>query len=314
MARAGGERGNWLREGKPPSATHAIEKTPQFRASMERFAERAGERLSAAFGALFTAGMERTRNANAFSALAEHEGLLASLLYSETLDTRLAILFEGGLVDLLINGMFGVEASNDAASPDTLRAPTALEIRMIGEVAEGLAAAYRDAFAPVADFDLSVQTTEIAEDDALLGPKDSTALLAPVTIKAPTGSIGLTLLLPHPFLTPLAAAFARGPAPGAAKLDPVWAGRMESRVTEASLTLTAILDEFQMSLADVSSLRLGHILPLSDGGQGQVRIECGERGVFICALGERNGRYALEVEDIIAKPVEGAYPPTSAPV
>ena len=31
----------------------------------------------------------------------------------------------------------------------------------------------------------------------------------------------------------LAAAFARGPAPGAAKLDPVWSSRMERRVTEA---------------------------------------------------------------------------------
>ena len=34
-------------------------------------------------------------------------------------------------------------------------------------------------------------------------------------------------LLPHPFLTPLMGAFARGPAPGAAKLDPVWSSRME---------------------------------------------------------------------------------------
>jgi flagellar motor switch protein FliM len=314
MARSGGERGNWLREGKPASATHAIERTPQFRASLERFAERAGERLSAGFGALFTAGLDRTRNASAFGALAEHEGQPACLIYSEALDARLAILFEGGLIDLLINAMFGVEAVNDAPAPETPRTPTELEMRMIGEVAEGLAAAYRDAFAPVADFELSVETTEIIEDDALLGPKDSPALLAPVTIKAPTGTFGVTLLLPHPFLTPLAAAFARGPAPGAAKLDPVWSGRMEQRVTEASLTLTAILDEFQMSLADVSSLRLGHILPLSDGGQGQVRIECGERGVFVCALGERNGRYALEVEDIIAKPVEGAYPPSTAPV
>jgi flagellar motor switch protein FliM len=311
MARSGGERGNWMREGKAPSAIHAIEKTPQFRASLERFAERAGERLSAAFGALFTAGMQATRNANAFGALAQHEGQPACLIYSESLDARLAILFDGRLVDHLISAMFGVEAVNDASAPETPRTPTALEIRMIGEVAEGLAAAYRDAFAPVADFDLSVEATETIEDDTLLGPKDSPALLAPVTIKAPTGTFGVTLLLPHPFLTPLAAAFARGPAPGAAKLDPVWAGRMESRVTEASLTLTAILDEFQMSLADVSSLRLGHILPVSDGGQGLVRIECGERGVFICSLGERNGRYALEVEDIIAKPIEGAYPPPS---
>jgi flagellar motor switch protein FliM len=73
-----------------------------------------------------------------------------------------------------------------------------------------------------------------------------------------------------------------------------------------------VLDEFQMSLADVSTLRVGHVLPLSDGGQGRVRIDCGERGVAVCSLGERSGRYALEVEDIIARATEGAYPATSA--
>ena len=49
------------------SATHAIEKTPQFRASMERFAERAGERLSAALRrAVHARPRETTRNANDF--------------------------------------------------------------------------------------------------------------------------------------------------------------------------------------------------------------------------------------------------------
>ena len=86
---------------------------------------------------------------------------------------------------------------------------------------------------------------------------------------------------------------------------------MEKRVTESSLTLTAILDEFQMSLADVSSLQVGHILPLTEGEQGRVRIESGERGVFVCSLGERGGRYALEIEDIIARPLEGGYPATT---
>ena len=61
MARNGDERGAWLRESRQQSATHAIEKSPQFRASMERFSERAGERLSAIFGALFTAGAEQMR-------------------------------------------------------------------------------------------------------------------------------------------------------------------------------------------------------------------------------------------------------------
>ena len=105
MARPGGDGGKWLREGRGPTTTHPIEKTPQFRASLERFAERAGERLSAAFGALFTAGMEKTRNVNAFVGLAEHEGQPASALYSASLDARMAILFEGGLVGLLVAAM-----------------------------------------------------------------------------------------------------------------------------------------------------------------------------------------------------------------
>ena len=311
MARAEGDGGKWLREGRPQNANHPIEKTPQFRASLERFAERAGERLSATFGALFTAAMEKTRTARTFSALTEHEGRLASLLASASLGAGMAILFEDGIPPLLIAAMFGADPANDATAEEGPRVATPLEMRMLGDVAASLAEALRDAFAPVADFELAAEKTEKLEDDTLLGPKDCAAVMAPVTVKAPTGNFNLSLLLPYPFLTPLAAAFARGPAPGAARLDPVWSSRMEQRVTEASLTLTAILDEFQMSLADVSSLRVGHILPLSEGGEGRVRIECGERGVFVCSLGERNGRYALEVEDIIAKPAEGGYPPTS---
>ncbi len=312
MARVGGERGGWLREGRQPSATHPIEKTPQFRASFARFAERAGERLSATFGAIFTAQNEPARNANAFAGLTEHFGEPAVSLYSAGLDARMAMLFETGVVGLVISAMFSFEAANDSAAPSPPSTPTPLELRLVGEVAAALAAALRDAFAPVADFELEAENIETIADDALLGPKDTPALLAPVTIKAPAGAFGVVLLLPHPFLTALMTAFARGPAPGAAKLDPVWSSRMENRVTQASLTLTAILDEFQMSLADVSTLRVGHVLPLSDGGGGQVRIESGERGVFVCSLGERGGRYALEVEEIIARPVEGSYPGTSA--
>jgi len=311
MARtSGGRGGEWLREGKQ-NASHAVEKTPQFRASIERFSERAAERLSATFGAMFTAAIEETRNGKTFAALDAHLDRPAVALSSQALDQRMAFLFEGGCIDMLIDAMFGFEAANDSEPGDAPKAPTALELRMIGEVAGALAEALSDAFAPVADFDLAFDSAETVEDDSLLGAKDMSALLAPVTIKAPAGGFGVTLMFPHPFLTALALAFARGPAPGAAKLDPVWSSRMERRVTESSLTLTAVLDEFQMSLADVSTLRVGHILPLSDGGQGRVRIDCGERGVAVCSLGERSGRYALEVEDIIAKPIELAYPGAS---
>jgi flagellar motor switch protein FliM len=312
MARTnGGRGGEWLRDSKQ-NASHAVEKAPQFRASMDRFGERVAERLSATFGALFSAAVAETRSGKAFAALEAHVGQPAVALVSEALDARMAFLFEAGAVNLIIATMFGFEAANDSPPSDPPKAPTALEMRMIGEIAAALAESLVEAFAPVADIDLAVEKSEQVEDDSLLGAKDTPALLAPVEIHAPSGGFSVTLLLPHPFLNALALALARGPAPGAAKLDPVWSNRLEKRVTEASLSLTAVLDEFQMSLADVSTLRVGHILPLTDGGQGRVRIDCGERGVAVCSLGERSGRYALEVEDIIAKHLEGAYPGASA--
>ena len=315
MARERDERGGaWLKESKPPSANHAIEKTPQFRSSLERFAERASEKLGVTFGALFSAEQEKTRSHKTFAALGEHQNLPAVLLTSPALGQQMVMLCEGGLVEMMIAAMFGVEPANDTEKAGRQRKASALEMRIIRQVADVLAQSLRAAFAPVGDFNLEVDMVETLEDDTLLGAKDMPALIAPLTIKAPGGAFGVALLLPHPFLTALAGAIARGPAPGAADLDPMWSSRMEKRVAEASLTLIAVLDEFEMSLADVSTLKVGHILPLSDeGGVGRVRIESGERGVFVCSLGERNGRYALEVEDIIAKTAEGAYPGASVP-
>ena len=107
--------------------------------------------------------------------------------------------------------------------------------------------------------------------------------------------------------TPLAEMFARGPDPGATKLDPNWTRKMEQGVTQRQLTLTAILDEFEMSLGDVAGLRVGAMLPLRNVGEGHVRIECVERGVFLCRLGEHGERYALEIEDIIANNPDDEY-------
>ena len=99
MARIGGARGGWLRESKQPSSTHPVEKTPQFRASMERFVERASERMTQSFGAQFNAESEASRNAKSFAALDEHAGGPAVALYSPSLDARIAKHFKYSRAD-----------------------------------------------------------------------------------------------------------------------------------------------------------------------------------------------------------------------
>ena len=81
---------------------------------------------------------------------------------------------------------------------------------------------------------------------------------------------------------------------------------MQFGVTQARITLTAILDEFELTLGEISKFAVGDVLNLSGDGQGQIRIECAERGVFHCKLGEQNERYALEIEDIIARELDAS--------
>ena len=301
----------WLRESRPESSAPPIEKMPQFVAALERFADRVGETLGAAFGAAFSASMETAESATTFAALTEHDGHVAAIMRSSSFDARLAMILDPRAVDTLIATMFGIDPAADGALPETEVSPrprTGLETRLLIEFAQCVASALRETFAPVASFDMTFESLDTITDEKLLGPKNMPAILCRFAIETPAGALGLNVVAPRAFTVPLSDMFAREPPPGASKLDPNWTHRMEQRVSQANLTLTAILDEFDMSLADVSDLRVGRVLALSDDGQGRIRIECGERGVFICKLGEHNSRYALEVDDIIAHAPEPPYP------
>jgi flagellar motor switch protein FliM len=301
----------WLRQRKAASAGPSIEKTPQLRSSLNRFTDAAAAALATLFGGAFAGAFEATETTTTFDILAAHEGHPAASIQSEALDARLLMIMDVGVVDLIVGAMFGVDSAMDgllSGTDPTVRPRTDLENRLLGELAKSLAVALRIAFAPVATFDLDFVGVNTIEDTDLLGGRDMPAISARYSIKTPGGVFRLTLVLPQSLTAPLARLFARGSGDGGAQLDPNWARRMEKGVTRARMSLVAILDEFELSLGEISRFAIGSVLPLAGDGEGRVRIECVERGVFLCKLGEQGDRYALEVEDIIARPVEPPYP------
>ena len=304
----------WLRDNKAESQGLSIDKMPQLNASLERFSENIGIALARICGAGVSGASEKIETTTTFAMLGANEGNPSALLRSAALDARALMVFDEKIVDILINSIFGVDPTRDngfspaEAEPEAEpRARTELESRLLGEFTKALAGALQDAFAPVASFDLAYESVNTIEDENLLGPKDMPAVSAQYTVKTIAGAFRLLVVLPQALTTPLSEMFARGPDPSATKLDPNWTRKMEQGVTKARLTLTAILDEFEMSLGDVANLQVGGLLPLSNIGEGDIRIECVERGVFICKLGEHGERYALEVHDIIANNPDDEY-------
>ena len=231
-----------------------------------------------------------------------YKGHAIAVLRSRALDARALMLFGNESVTALLNAIFGLDPGLDAAAAaeEAARERTPLENQMLAGLARTLLDPLIEAFAPVASFDLVLEKIVDIVDENLLGAREMAAIMAQYLIKTRGGAFRVIVVLPQNLTAPLGEMFARGPDPDAVRIDPQWTRLMEQGVTRAKLNLTAILDEFQLSLGDVAGLRAGSLLPLSAGGDGHVRIECVERGVFLCRLGERGDRYALEIEDIIA--------------
>ena len=304
---------NWLRESKTETQGHgpAFDRLPQFRALLERFPDVAGEALSTIFGAAASGTIEQVDNVGVFDLLNAQLGAPAAVLRCAALDARAALVFDPEIVPILINSIFGVdptveaglaldEASGPPADDGEPRQRTELETRLVGEFAKALTRALLDAFAPTLTFDLTFESLNTIEDTNLLGQRDMSAISAQYTLKMAGGAFRLIALLPETLTTPLSEMFVEAPVANTAKADPAWSRRMERGVTQAPIKLTAILDEFELTLGEIASLCTGAVLPLSAAGESYVRIECVERGVFLCHLGEKGDRYALEIADIIA--------------
>ncbi len=300
----------WLRDSRGENSSLSIEKLPQLNASLERFSENIGLALAGICGSAVTGATETIETTTIFALLGANSGAAAAVLRSAALDARGLMVFDENIVDIVINAIFGIDPALDGAFAQEVaetRERTELETRLLSEFTKLLAKALQDAFAPVASFDIGFESLSTIADENLLGPRDMPAISAQYTVKTLAGAFRLLVVLPQSLTTPLAETFARGPDPSATKLDPSWTRKMEQGVTQARLTLTAILDEFEMTLGDVASLQVGGLLPLSNVGESHIRIECVERGVFLCKLGERSDRYALEVQDIIANNPDEDY-------
>jgi len=300
----------WMPEGRSDAVGMAIEKAPQLNTSLDRFGESIGDLVLEICGEGASGVGERLESTTTFELFGAYQGYPAVTMRSAALQSRAALLFEDKAVETLLYAMLGVDPGleDQSESPDDPpREASELELQIALGFSRALAAGIVDAFAPVASFDLQVETIHPIADVNVLGPRETPAIMAPFTIKTRAGAFRVTLVLPQTMTTPLAEQFARGPDPAVVAVDPLWARGMEDGVARAKLTLSAVLDDFEMSLGDVAGLRVGSVLPLMHGGDGHVRIECVERGVFLCRLGESNKRYALEIEDIIANNPDDEY-------
>jgi flagellar motor switch protein FliM len=285
-----------------------IERMPGLAAALDGFISAAPKNLAPLVSRAPAVGaIEPVQPTTLFQAIGDCAGLTAAIYASAELEARMLIALDERIDDLIVASIFGESVASAAeADPEEEepRGRTKIETALIEEFARGLGCALEAGFAPTAPVSLSFERLVTLTDVHALGRRDMPAAAARFSLPMTGGACEGLVLLPQSLLLPLRKELEREREAETPGSDRRWSHSMESGLKQTRLPVTAILEELSLTLGDVAGFRVGAVVPLQSGDFDSVRLECAGRGMFLCKLGQGDGRYRLEIETSIAQPME----------
>ena len=276
----------------------AAERLPGVAIALDRFMSEAPRALSPLFGEVRGRGAgEPPQATTLFHAIGDCAGLSAAVFASAEPPGRLLIVLDERIDDLIVASVFGEAA---AVLDEERPARTGIEFALIEAFAKALGEALGSAFATFGALALTLEKIVTITDPLALGRRDQPAVAARFSLPMNGGPCEGLVLIPQGLLLPFRKALEREPADESPPADSRWSHRMEAQVKQTRLPITAVLEDISMALGDVASLQVGGVLSLQSSNFNAVRLECAGRGMFLCRLGQGDGRYRLELETPIA--------------
>jgi flagellar motor switch protein FliM len=296
-------------------SSFAADRLPGLAMALQQFIAEAPRTLRALFGETRRDGtIEPAQATTLFQAIGDCAGLTAAIFTNAEPPGRLMIALDERIDDLVIDAVFGENVAAGAEGPAVRPPRTAIESGLLDAFAKALGRSFDAAFAPLAPFSLKLERIVTLADTLALGRRDQPAIAARFSLPISGGACEGLVLFGQALLLPFRKELEREPEEDAPATDSRWSNRMEAEVKQTKLPVTAILEEAAMTLGDVAALRVGGVLPLQNSDFNSVRLECAGRGMFLCKLGQGDGRYRLELETPIVDPGDAAFraaPPPS---
>jgi flagellar motor switch protein FliM len=286
-----------------------VDRMPGLAHTLNQFVVEAQQNLLPLLGRASGAGaIEPAQGTTLFQAVNDCGGLAGAIYCSVEPEGLLLIALDERIDRLIVASVFGeITAPSIEDNPEVQepRSPTAIESALIEEFARLLGRALEAAFASIVPLSIIFDRLVTLSDASALWRRDGPAAAARFSLPLSGGSCDGLILLPQSLLLPFRKELEREAAEPTSP-DRRWSRSMETGVKQTRLPVTAILEEFPMSLGEVANIRTGAVLPLQRGDFDSIRLECSGRGMFLCKLGQGDGRYRLEIDVPIAQVHEPA--------
>lgn len=224
---------------------------------------------------------------------------VACVLEAPKWNARMILCAEYEFAFTVVEMLLGGDGSEPGQMPD--RPLTRTELGLVQLVFEQFANALEHAFEPVAPSNFTVGSPAARVGIDVLGRLTVPIVAAKFHLFALGLGGAVTLLMSQSVLSPMRNELSRTASPESVRPDPAWSQKIQTEVSRANVELVAVLDEQELSLADVARFAVGQVLRLGATPDAVIRVECNGEALINCEIGKANGAYAMRVRDFIDK-------------
>ncbi|WP_407965142.1 FliM/FliN family flagellar motor switch protein [Bartonella sp. C271] len=109
----------------------------------------------------------------------------------------------------------------------------------------------------------------------------------------------VNILMPRSCHRPIQEAVTRALRTPAKRTDPLWAKRLKQEVSRSRVHIEAFIQQGSMTLNELSTLKVGQILPLPANAVKKIKLRSGNKSLYKCSLGKIGTSFSIRVTNPI---------------
>jgi flagellar motor switch protein FliM len=202
-----------------------------------------------------------------------------------------------GFVSSLIEILFSGSSSRPFMRTDV--ALTKVETRAADFAINSLADSLADAFSKIVEVSFAYDGARNSIDWTPLGRKGSIIVVCKCRFKSHGQGADAFFLIPRAALDPFREILGRDPNSKGMTKNSAWTSKLHDQVVQTSVTISAVMERSDFTLDDVARLEVGQVIALPVSPEGVIPLKCGERRLFGCTLGQKDGYYTVRIEEFV---------------
>lgn len=204
------------------------------------------------------------------------------------------VTVESGLIYSVVDALLGGRGANSPTVIDG-RPFTPIETTLVARVLQMALADFSGAFEPIEPVEMNLERIETNPRFAAIAATSNICAIATFRIDMDGRGGCFTLVFPYATLEPVRHKLLQRFMGEKGGRDSIWEAHLASEIRKTNVTISVLLGEKALPLADLEKLEIGQLIALHKNPDDLLDIACGDVKLAQAQIGQRGGRVAVRL-------------------